>query len=90
MYFEGKPLQERRFCILAQVCIDQDFRGKGILEQIYKGACMTLKTKFELGIGEIDDSNQRSLYAHVNNIGMQDIGQYCFNGVKWHIVVLSF
>lgn len=88
--FEGQLLKERNFCILAQICVDSNFRGTGVLERIYQDAQQTLKDKFELGIGEIDETNQRSLHAHINKIGMKDVGQYETDGVKWHIVVLNF
>ena len=46
--FEGKPLHEYKYCILGQVCIDKEYRGKGVLEKLYQELENRLANKYDL------------------------------------------
>ena len=46
--FEGKSLNKYKYCILGQVCIDKEYRGKGILEKLYQELKNRLSNKYDL------------------------------------------
>lgn len=87
---EGKPLDDYQYCILSQVCIDKNHRGKGILEKLYKDLEERLADKYDFGISEIETNNQRSLQAHLNKIGLKIVEKYSVEGKDWYIVILDF
>lgn len=88
--FEGKLLNQYRYCVLGQVCIDKNYRGKGILEKLYQELKTRLSNKYDLGISEIGANNPRSLDAHLNKIGLKINEQYSAEGRDWYIVTLDF
>ncbi len=88
--FEGKDLNDYKYCILGQVCIDKDYRGKGILEKLYEELEKRLSKKYDLGVSEIGANNPRSLHAHLDKIGLKVAEQYSADGRDWYIVILDF
>ena len=88
--FEGKPLDEYRYCILGQVCIDKNYRGKGILEKLYQELETRLADNYDLGVSEIGANNPRSLRAHLGKVGLRVAEQYSAEGRDWYIVILDF
>lgn len=88
--FKGKPLDEYRYCILGQVCIDKSYRGKGILEKLYQELETRLADKYDLGVSEIGTNNPRSLRAHLDKVGLKVAEQYSAKGKDWYFVILDF
>jgi GNAT superfamily N-acetyltransferase len=88
--FEWKPLNDYKYCILWQTCIDKEYRGKGVLEKLYKELQNRLSHKYDLWISEIWANNSRSLYTHVEKIWLQIIETYIADGKERHVVVLDF
>ena len=75
---------------MTQVCIEKNYRGKGILEKLYQELKTRLADKYDLGVSEIASNNPRSLHAHLNKIGLKIAEQYSAEGKDWYIVVLDF
>lgn len=88
--FENKPLNEYRYCILGQVCVDKQYRGKGILEKLYEELKSRLAKKYDIGISEIGANNPRSLHVHLDKLGFKITEQYTAQGKDWYIVTLDF
>lgn len=88
--FDGKPLDEYKYCIIGQVCIDKDYRGKGMLEKLYQELETRLADKYDLGVSEIGANNPRSLHAHLEKVGLNVAEQYSAEGRDWYIVILDF
>ena len=88
--FEGKSLDEYRYCILAQVCIDKNYRAKGMLEKLYQELEARLADEYDLGVSEIGANNPRSLHAHLDKVGLKVVEQYSAEGKDWYIVILDF
>jgi hypothetical protein len=85
----NKYLSDYKYCIIAQICISKEFRGSGLLEKLYSYIKNKLSTKYEIGVGEINAINFRSLAAHINKIGFKVIGEYSFQNEKWYVVYLN-
>jgi len=88
--YEGKNINEYKYCILGQVCVKKDFRGKGILEKLYTKIKEELVyLNYDIAVSEIAENNTRSISANLGKIGLKNIGHYTSNGVQWLIVVLD-
>lgn len=88
--YQGKKIEDYKYCILAQTAIEKESRGQGILEKLYAKLKNELATQgYELGISEIAESNEKSLGVHLNKIGLKKIGVYDFDNKKWVVVALD-
>lgn len=84
----SQMLNQMDFFVMGQVCIDEEFRKKGVFRGLYQKMKRSFQNKFELVVTEIDGNNQRSLSAHLN-VGFETIYTYCSrDGVQWHIVAM--
>jgi len=90
LQLDGKPLDTYNLCVLAQICINKQFRGGEAVMQIHRATNNHLKDQYDLGVTEISDINKRSLRANIDKIGMIDVGQFEANGITWHVVVTDF
>jgi hypothetical protein len=59
--FNGKPLSSFSFYIMGQVCIDKDYRGKGIFNILFQKHKKLYSNAYELLVTEISTKNYRSL-----------------------------
>ncbi len=86
MTYEEKPLGDYRYAILAQICIAKKFRNGMTFNRLHVSAQSALKDfGFELGVGEIEDTNTTSRAVHKY---LSDIGTYtATSGLKWHVMV---
>lgn len=73
-------IDEHRTLVCGPVCIDGDFRGLGILEQMYGRLALEAEGSYDTGITFVSDSNPRSIAAHRNKLGMTPAGQFEENG----------
>ena len=84
--FNGKPLSSFSFYIMGQVCIDKDYRGKGIFNILFQKHKEVYSNAYELLVTEISTSNYRSLKAH-EKIGFTTIYTYSDALDEWNVVV---
>lgn len=81
----GKQLTEIPFIIGGQCCIDQRFRGRNLLDLLYRRAKEELKDHYDYCVTEIDRNNPRSLQAHLK-IGFEKIHTYTTRTRIWDVV----
>lgn len=84
--YKSVPLENYRYVISGQVCIDKDSRGLGLLSQMYQQMQVDLSTVYSICITEIAETNKRSLKAH-EKIGFQILHTYFDGRQNWHIVI---
>lgn len=82
----GHLLSDLRIFLYGPVCIDQMYRGKGLLRQLFHAALLQTKDQFDAGVAFINDSNPHSLNAHVKGLGMQDVLIFCYQGECYHLL----
>ena len=88
MTFEGRPLSSFKSYIYGPVCIAREFRGRRLLRGLFEAQKKNLADHFEIGVAFISRSNPHSLQAHVDGLGMTEVGDFeCGNNVY---VVLAF
>jgi GNAT superfamily N-acetyltransferase len=84
--WNGKPLYDYRFYVMGQICIDKDYRGKGLFRRLYEAHREFFSERFHIIVTEISTSNLRSLKAH-EQIGFQSIATYRDELDEWSVVV---
>lgn len=83
--FKGVKLADCKYCVMGQVCIDKDYRGHGVFENLYQNLKRQISKHFSLLITEISTSNLRSLRAHTR-LGFVSIHQYTDEIDEWVVV----
>ncbi|MEY8020636.1 N-acetyltransferase family protein [Muriicola sp. SD30] len=76
------------FLVMGQICIDKDYRGKGVFRGLYKSMKEAVGTEYNLIVTEVDGRNTRSLDAHLA-IGFKVIKKYQSDGKDWYLITLT-
>ncbi|HEV7620333.1 MAG TPA: GNAT family N-acetyltransferase [Flavisolibacter sp.] len=84
--FRNAPITSFDFYCMGQICIDKDYRGKGLVKMLYQKHREIYSQRFQLLVTEISTSNKRSMNAH-NKIGFVDIHTYRDILDEWNVVV---
>ncbi len=85
----SKIISDKKYIVMGQICIDKEFRGKGLFRGLYEFMKTTIcLNDFEIIITEIDMTNQRSLKAH-ESIGFKKMKDYKYEDKNWRIVSLK-
>lgn len=88
MLFKDKLIKEYDYVILAQICVAKEFKGGMTFHRLHVATHSMLKEQgFEIGVGEILDTNSLSLAVHSD---LEDAGAYvASSGLKWHVKILD-
>lgn len=84
--YKGRPFSSYQYYIMGQVCIDKDYRGKGIFKMLFQKHKELHSNKYDLIATEISTSNYRSQKAH-ENVGFKTIYTYRDELDEWNVVV---
>ncbi|NNF30456.1 MAG: GNAT family N-acetyltransferase [Flavobacteriaceae bacterium] len=76
------------FIVMGQVCIDKEFRRKGLFRRLYQEMLKGIQPEFSLIITEVDSKNSRSTNAHFK-IGFQTISNYKSHNRDWVLMKLE-
>ena len=76
-----------RVIIMGQICIGKSWRKQGIFRGLYSEMQKELRGEFDSIITEVDDTNQRSLRAHIA-VGFKKLEVYNSGGRTWHLIQL--
>ncbi|MGC4036253.1 MAG: GNAT family N-acetyltransferase [Chitinophagaceae bacterium] len=84
--WKNKPLYDYNFYVMGQICIDKDYRSKGLFEMLYHKHRDTYQSQFDFIITDISTSNLRSLKAH-HRVGFITIERFKDVLDEWDVVV---
>jgi GNAT superfamily N-acetyltransferase len=84
--YKAKPLSAYSYYVMGQVCIDKDYRGKGIFSMLFQKHKEIYSDRYELLITEISTKNVRSQKAH-EKVGFTTIYTYTDAVDEWNVVV---
>ena len=85
--YQEKKLSTYKYFVMGQICIDKDWRRKGVFRGLYSEMSNRMRKDHDLIITEISNKNQRSLNAH-KNVGFSSIKEYhTEDGHHWHLVL---
>lgn len=63
--YKGMPLLDHRVYFMGQICVDRDYRGKGVFPLLYEFHRQQFYPQYEMLVTEVSTSNPRSLRAHL-------------------------
>jgi GNAT superfamily N-acetyltransferase len=81
----GKPISEIAYFVMGQVCIEKDFRGKGIFKMLYRKLKEQMSADFDLVITEVSEKNKRSMRAH-REVGFRNIQLEEEQASEWNVI----
>lgn len=70
---------------MGQVCIDKDYRGKGLFSMLFQKHKELYSKKYELMVTEIATTNKRSQKAH-EKVGFKTIHTHKDALEEWNVV----
>lgn len=77
-----------KYIIMGQICVDKNYRKKGIFRGLYGFMSQELKANFDIIITEVNAKNVRSLNAH-KAVGFQVLKEYSADNKNWVIISLN-
>ncbi len=84
--YENKLLQQYKFYVMGQICVDEDYRGRGVFQMLYQQHKKLFENGFDFVVTEISKGNARSLRAH-EKIGFKTIHTYKDGLDEWNVVL---
>ena len=83
----GRPVSTYHYMVVGQVCVDKNYRGRGILDRCYEQYKNSFKNRYDFAVTEIAANNLRSINAH-KRIGFSEVHKYTSPGAElWSIVI---
>lgn len=86
MEFRGRPLNDYRFYVMGQVCIDKQYRQTGIFDALYQKHREVYSRKYDFIITEVATRNTRSLRAH-ERVGFETLHVYRDEIDEWAVIL---
>ena len=84
---DGIPLKDLKYITVGQVCVAEEFRGRGTFSGLYNSFKKCFSEEYNLAITEISDKNKRSMAAH-KKVGFEFLKKYTApDGEIWNVVV---
>ncbi|TPX52023.1 hypothetical protein CcCBS67573_g09962 [Chytriomyces confervae] len=84
-----EAMQEVKPVVMGQVCVAKEFRGQGVLRQLYSLFLSTYKERgYDLVETEVSKANECSLKAHVKT-GWVVVDSLTVEGGEWHVIALD-
>lgn len=84
--FDGIQLNQAKYAVIGQLCVDKSVRGMGLVQQLYGRFREELENEYDFGITDVARANSRSLKAHVKT-GFQVIHSIGYGGIEWDVVL---
>ena len=84
--YKGKPLLDYNFLVGGQVCVQKDYRGRGLIRQLYQHTRDLTSELYDLCVTEISVRNHKSLKAH-QRMGFDILGTYNDGIENWNLVI---
>ena len=87
IHYQNKLISSYNYLVVGQVCIDKDYRCRGLLDDGYAAYKNYFEEKYDFAITEIATANTRSINAH-KRIGFCEIYTYTdTKNIEWSIVI---
>ena len=74
--YQDQPLNEYSVFLYGPVCIAPAYRGRGLLRALYQAIRRELDGKCDVGVAFVSEANPHSLEAHVQGLGMSEVGRF--------------
>jgi GNAT superfamily N-acetyltransferase len=87
--YKDRPLNEYRFYVMGQVCVDKEYRRTGLFDQLYQKHKEIYSGQFDFIMTEIATRNHRSLKAH-QRVGFEILNTYRDELDEWAVVLWNW
>jgi ribosomal protein S18 acetylase RimI-like enzyme len=84
--YNNQSLKYSNYVVVGQLCVAKNYRGQGLVQQMYQHFKSSLSWKFDYCLTDVAKNNPRSLKAHLIT-GFQVIDTLNYVGIKWDIVL---
>jgi ribosomal protein S18 acetylase RimI-like enzyme len=86
--YKGKAISDYNYYAMGQICVDEQARGQGVFDGLYKKHAELFAQKYDFIITEVSIKNTRSMRAH-ERVGFQKIHEYydTSNNDTWAVVL---
>ncbi|MVN75484.1 hypothetical protein GO988_04020 [Hymenobacter sp. HMF4947] len=89
LFYRERPLAQYRWFFYGPVVVKQEYRGQGLLQQLFQASKRELAGRFDLGIAFIAEENTASLRLHTQKLGLEVVGKLTFEGTAYVLLVFS-
>lgn len=89
LMLDGRLFSEKRYYVMGQVCVAEEFRGQGVFDGLYQTHRALHAGRFDCLVTEISFQNTRSLAAH-RRMGFQIIGDVRDATDHWALVAWNW
>lgn len=83
--FHDRPLSEQNLLIAGPICVDSDYRGQGVVRELYRTLFALVPKLYEIVVVFVSLDNPRSISAHAK-LGMNEVSTFCFNEREYVIM----
>jgi GNAT superfamily N-acetyltransferase len=87
LVYQQQPLAKYSWFFYGPVLVRKEYRGQGLLQQLFQATKQELKGTFNLGIAFIAEANAASLHVHTQKLGLEIVGSIDFQGTPYAILV---
>lgn len=89
--YKDKSIKAYSYIFIGQLCVDKNYRGSGLVKDLYAYYKTELSTNYDFAITDISEQNVRSLKAH-QKCGFEKIHTFFdeYTQSNWHVVVMDF
>jgi len=88
-YYQGALLEQYPFIVGGQVCVDNAYRGQGLLRKLYEKTSQSVPSQYQLCVTEVAARNTISLNAHLK-MGFEVINTYQGDKELWKVIAWNF
>jgi ribosomal protein S18 acetylase RimI-like enzyme len=86
IYYKGQLLFSYRFYCMGQICVAKAYRGKGLVDMLYRKHKEIYSGQYDFILTEISTRNLRSIKAH-ERIGFKSVYSYRDAMDEWAVVI---
>ena len=86
LQWKNQPFHNFRYYEMGQICVNKEYRGKGIFEMLYQQHKRSYSHIYDLLVTKISIKNHRSLRAH-EKVGFETVTTQEDELDKWAVVV---
>ncbi|MFK8008960.1 MAG: GNAT family acetyltransferase [Saprospiraceae bacterium] len=79
LIFDGKRINTQNTFQYGPICIDNNYRGNGVLQALFEKMRLEMIKKYPISITFINKENKRSLFAHTQKLNWDIIDEFEFN-----------
>ncbi len=78
--------KETKYIVMGQICIEKEYRKKGIFRKLYRKMKKSMAPDYSTIITQVDSVNTRSLQAHYT-IGFKLLKSYKADNHNWELII---